>query len=986
MDVSQNDKNTTNETSNNSKNTPTSSPRLPFVEEQSNIKGESSHRKKNKKGPYTLGITLGEGAFAKVKLATHIITKEKVAIKIIDKSKLLNDDFDIQRVKKEISILKKLRHKNIIQLYEILESKHYLYIAMEYCEGRELFDYIVKRKKLSEKEACKFFQQLINGVEYLHKQGIIHRDLKPENILLDNNLNIKISDFGLSTFFNRGQFLQTPCGTPSYAPPEMLRGEKYNGEETDVWSCGIILYAMVCGSLPYAESKEDIICKKIIGHDYSIPSFLSRSCIDLINGMMIIDPTKRLTINQIINHPWFNLVKPEMRPGLSLSNQTPPVDEEILEKVKEFGYDCEQCRIKVTNNKYDSLTAIYYLLLRKHVMNGGTSISDLNSQEFINYINNKPTKIIEHPNISKEKPQSLHKNIPELNFYPGVSPISNKKMQRTPSPTLSISPCLKKIQNKMAKNEISSSFRNESNSSSIKSKEIHLAKQQLYKKKRLERAKIRQRKTSPSTVKSLTQNQIENIENADLQFEEELNKIDSMDGKVNVIQYIAKKLIGNSYYGSFDISLNASRRSNLIFQNNSQANESDNNCDNNSNREQIGCKKPTSFIGKSNIKHSFIKKKEVFIYDIDNDKTKKTSFHHNTLLDISTTKLDRSMSITKGSTSKSPEFRQSPYSKENRALINMNHYSSGKKDSNHNSSKLICKTNIISEVEGDEEPCINLLKKCKGEKIKNIKCIEKNEVNSNSKKYSISLLKQTHKQLVRGNEKEKEQIEIQKEEMSARNNLKRSTINNLISGKKNSNDLLYPPKIKHTRTGSACDSLLKNKKIKSKFFNNDEVQNHTIEINLLDSTTISKNSNFTGRINHADSTKKNKSSNRKSSGQKEKNILNNNITFPKYKGSFIDISCLFSAVNGQKIINKIIELLKKDKVITNQFQTHNKIKCMKNNLSYIIEIISLDTQNHIKSKNQNELFYIKAHITQGDNLSFKKSIVSLIKRLHENLK
>ena len=251
---------------------------------------------------------------------------------------------------------------------------------MEYCEGRELFDYIVKHKQLKEKEACKFFQQLINGVQYIHKEGIIHRDLKPENILLDSNLNIKISDFGLSTFYTKGQLLSTPCGTPSYAPPEMLRGEQYNGEESDIWSCGIILYAMLCGALPYAESKEDVICKKILTHGYVIPSFLSRSAIDLINGMMEIDPKKRFTIEQIIKHPWFNLVKPEMRPGLS-STQEPPIDERILEQVKSYGYDSEQCREKVKANKFDTLTAIYYLLLRKHVMNGGTSVSDLNSKE-----------------------------------------------------------------------------------------------------------------------------------------------------------------------------------------------------------------------------------------------------------------------------------------------------------------------------------------------------------------------------------------------------------------------------------------------------------------------------------------------------------------------------------------------------------------------------------------------------------------------------
>ena len=148
-----------------------------------------------------------------------------------------------------------------------MESKKSLYIVMEYCEKGELFDYIVNNGKLSEEESCRLFQQIINGVEYLHEQSIIHRDLKPENILLDNNINIKISDFGLSTFYDKNTYLQTPCGTPSYAPPEMLNGNAYNGTSSDIWSCGIILYAMLCGSLPFAESKEDIIYRKNLSHN-----------------------------------------------------------------------------------------------------------------------------------------------------------------------------------------------------------------------------------------------------------------------------------------------------------------------------------------------------------------------------------------------------------------------------------------------------------------------------------------------------------------------------------------------------------------------------------------------------------------------------------------------------------------------------------------------------------------------------------------------
>ena len=187
-----------------------------------------NNKKKLNKGPYLLGEALGEGAFAKVRLATQIHIKEKCAIKIVDK-RFLENNQDIQRLRKEIKILKKIRHKNIIQLYDIMESKTNLYFVMEYCKGGELFDYIVKKKKLTEKEACIFFHQIINGVEYLHNQGIIHRDLKPENLLLDDKNQIKISDFGLSTFFTKDNYLQTACGTPSYAPPEMLEGLQYNG-------------------------------------------------------------------------------------------------------------------------------------------------------------------------------------------------------------------------------------------------------------------------------------------------------------------------------------------------------------------------------------------------------------------------------------------------------------------------------------------------------------------------------------------------------------------------------------------------------------------------------------------------------------------------------------------------------------------------------------------------------------------------------------
>ena len=351
----------------------------------------NKNKLKSNKGPYVLGEKLGEGAFAKVRLATQIHIKEKCAVKILEK-KLLESSRDIQRLKKEIKILKKLRHKNIIQLYDIMESKRNLYFVMEYCKNGELFDYIVSKKRLKETEACCFFQQIINGVDYLHKQGIIHRDLKPENLLLDDKYNIKISDFGLSTFFTKNNYLQTACGTPSYAPPEMLEGHEYNGEATDVWSCGIILYAMLCGTLPFSESQEEIIVKKIKTHDYAIPNYLSKEAKDLLNHILIINPKERYNIKQIENHPWFNLIKPHLVPGINIEEDIIPVDDKILEQVKNYGFDPVECKELLLKNKFCSLTTIYYLCLKKYVRENGKSISDLESDLFEQYIKNQKNK------------------------------------------------------------------------------------------------------------------------------------------------------------------------------------------------------------------------------------------------------------------------------------------------------------------------------------------------------------------------------------------------------------------------------------------------------------------------------------------------------------------------------------------------------------------------------------------------------------------
>ena len=351
-----------------------------------------------RKGNYILEETIGEGAFAKVKLGTHIHTGEKVAIKILNKDKLfeeaLEDNLangiegcDIQKIRKEINILKRLRHKNVIQLYEIMESKTNLYIVMEYCEGKELFDYIVRNKYLSEKEACRFFQQIIDGVEYLHLSNITHRDLKPENLLLDNKKRIRISDFGLSNMSDKiDSLLETPCGTPSYAPPEMLRGEKYNGVYSDIWSCGIILYTMLVGNLPCAESKEDLIYENIMTHNYYFPENISDEAIDLIENMLKVDPSERYDFEQIKSHPWFNLVEPKLKPGIVYGIHKIPVDENILNKVETFGYDKNKVLKSIENYSYDSNCSIYYLTLKQFTRENKSSISDLFSEKYLKYL------------------------------------------------------------------------------------------------------------------------------------------------------------------------------------------------------------------------------------------------------------------------------------------------------------------------------------------------------------------------------------------------------------------------------------------------------------------------------------------------------------------------------------------------------------------------------------------------------------------------
>ena len=252
---------------------------------------------------YILKQDIGEGNFGKVKLAKLKSTKEKFAIKILDKEKLKTQTKST--LFNEIEIISKLNHKNVIHVEKILEDAKNYYIIMEYCEKGELFDYIVNKERLNPAEASLFFYQLINGVEYIHKKGFAHRDLKPENLLLTKEKILKIIDFGLCHDFDGENYLTTKCGSPSYAAPEILKGYPYDGFKTDIWCCGIILYAMLCGYLPFDGDNNQEIFQSIVECKPEFPDFLEDDSINLLIWILNSEPGERISIEEIKCHPFY---------------------------------------------------------------------------------------------------------------------------------------------------------------------------------------------------------------------------------------------------------------------------------------------------------------------------------------------------------------------------------------------------------------------------------------------------------------------------------------------------------------------------------------------------------------------------------------------------------------------------------------------------------------------------------------------------------
>ncbi|CAH7671030.1 CAMK/CAMKL/AMPK protein kinase [Phakopsora pachyrhizi] len=260
-------------------------------------------------GDFDIVKTLGHGSFGKVKLARHRLTRLNVAMKFLSKKKILTQEMR-DRVKREIEYLSFLRHPHIIKLYDVIQDNTDIVMVIEYLKG-ELFDYIVQVGRMPEQDARRFFQQIICAVEYCHFHNIVHRDLKPENLLLDHNLNVKIADFGLSNIMRDGDFLKTSCGSPNYAAPEVISGKLYAGPEIDIWSCGVILFVMLCGRLPFDDDHIPMLFKKINSGLYSLPPHLSTGSRHLLSRMLVVDVNKRITIPEIRKLEWFNQDLPD---------------------------------------------------------------------------------------------------------------------------------------------------------------------------------------------------------------------------------------------------------------------------------------------------------------------------------------------------------------------------------------------------------------------------------------------------------------------------------------------------------------------------------------------------------------------------------------------------------------------------------------------------------------------------------------------------
>ncbi|XP_021437880.1 MAP/microtubule affinity-regulating kinase 4 isoform X2 [Oncorhynchus mykiss] len=415
-------------------------------------------------GNYRLLKTIGKGNFAKVKLARHILTGKEVAIKIIDKNQL--NPTSLQKLFREVRIMKGLNHPNIVQLFEVIETENTLYLIMEYASGGEVFDYLVSHGRMKEKEARAKFRQIVSAVHYCHLKNIVHRDLKAENLLLDADSNIKIADFGFSNEFTMGNKLDTFCGSPPYAAPELFQGKKYDGPEVDIWSLGVILYTLVSGSLPFDGQNLKELRERVLRGKYRVPFYMSTDCEGILRRFLVLNPTKRCTLEQIMNDKWIN----SGYDGEELKAHIEPLEDHNdgsrIEVMVGMGYTRDDIKDALTTRKYNEVTATYLLLGRMNEVEGSESRSTSSlslarvrpstvTNGTSKHSTSSTTSASSHSKTTQRSASTYHPRRRHSDFCGPAAPPSHPK--RSPSSVAGADRELKEEGGRMASRKVSSS-------------------------------------------------------------------------------------------------------------------------------------------------------------------------------------------------------------------------------------------------------------------------------------------------------------------------------------------------------------------------------------------------------------------------------------------------------------------------------------------------------------------------------------------------
>uniref|UniRef100_A0AAA9SNP5 BR serine/threonine kinase 2 n=1 Tax=Bos taurus TaxID=9913 RepID=A0AAA9SNP5_BOVIN len=383
-------------------------------------------------GPYRLEKTLGKGQTGLVKLGIHCVTCQKVAVKIVNREKL--SESVLMKVEREIAILKLIEHPHVLKLHDVYENKKYLYLVLEHVSGGELFDYLVKKGRLTPKEARKFFRQIISALDFCHSHSICHRDLKPENLLLDEKNNIRIADFGMASLQVGDSLLETSCGSPHYACPEVIRGEKYDGRKADVWSCGVILFALLVGALPFDDDNLRQLLEKVKRGVFHMPHFIPPDCQSLLRGMIEVDAARRLTLEHIQKHIWYiggkNEPEPEQPVPRKVQIRSLPsledIDPDVLDSMHSLG--CFRDRNKLLQDllseEENQEKMIYFLLLDRKERYPSHEDEDLPPRNEID----PPRKRVDSPMLNRHgKRRPERKSMEVLSVTDGGSPVPARR-------------------------------------------------------------------------------------------------------------------------------------------------------------------------------------------------------------------------------------------------------------------------------------------------------------------------------------------------------------------------------------------------------------------------------------------------------------------------------------------------------------------------------------------------------------------------------